>query len=149
MRIYRAFLTILASALLSGCITLGRKSPTPTKEEITEQTVDGVTTIIRTTFQQDYAVLNVIGGLCAVLAVGGIIAAALGLRPPIRLVVTLVLCAMGAWTARYMLHEYMWLFAAISVVGILLAGVGITLTHIRTIERLLGVDINRDGKVGP
>jgi hypothetical protein len=127
-----------------GCGLLG-SSRSPTKETVKEATKDGVKTIVRTVFEQDYSVLNVIGGLCALLAVGGILAGAAGLRPPGRLVLALIVCSAGAWTARYMLHEYMWLFALLSVMGILLAGVGIAITHRHRLERLLGIDLDGGG----
>jgi len=127
-----------------GCGLLGSSRP-PAKETVKETTKDGVRTIVRTVFEQDYAVLNVIGGLCALLAVGGILATAAGLRPPGRLVLALIVCSAGAWTARYMLHEYMWLFALLSVLGVLLGGVGIAITHRHKLERLLGIDLDGGG----
>lgn len=96
-----------------------------------------------------FGILDVLASLCAVAAVGSVIAAVFlkGAMPP-KLTGTLILCAVGCWVLKLVLVKYLWLVGLVSVIGLLAAGGVAVYGHRNWLERRLGVDLDRDGDIG-
>jgi len=95
----------------------------------------------------DFGILDVIGAACAVLAVVAIIGSVYGVVPG-KLAITLGGIAVGAWTLHIILAAYLWIFALLSMIGLVLGGMAFAYGHVNWIEKRLNVDIDRDGDVG-
>lgn len=121
------------------------KPPEPVVKEIVEGTTR---TIIKTVFVQDYMVLNVIGGLSALICFATIMIRAFGIPIPWRPTSAAFACMICSWVVRSMLVEYTWLMALLSVLSLILGGAAIAYGHRRWFERQMGVDLDRNGRVG-
>lgn len=142
----KKLLGLMAGAIagLSGCAeSIGEKVVKTVQPDGTI-----VKTITKTIFEQDYTVLNVIGGLAAFLAFASIMLRAFGAPIPAKSTWAAVLCAAGAWIMRSTLHNYMWLFTLMCVGALVFSAAAFAYGHLAWIERKTGLDINRDGKVG-
>lgn len=116
---------------------------------------DGVTTVTRTVFLQDYLILNLIGGLCALAAVAVIVAKSFGVPIPVKSFWTLILCSIGSWVLRAVMHrltadvdKYLWIVEVLGMIAIVAAGAAFAYGHKAWLERGLNVDVDRDGRVG-
>ena len=94
-------------------------------------------------------VLDWIAWAAALIAAGSLIAS--GFFPVsglVRVAGVAVAVAVGAWVLKTLLHDLLWLATPISIFVGLLAGAIWTWGHRVMMERVFGVDFNRNGEVG-
>lgn len=134
---------LAGAMILAGCQKQIVKSA---EEHLPNGTV--VRTITKTIFQQDYSILNVLAGLCSVVAVGVVIGRSLGAPLPVKSAWTCILCAAGCWLARALLVQYLWLFALLSAVSLIAGGMAVAYGHRAKIEKVLKRDLDKSGGIG-
>lgn len=93
-------------------------------------------------------VLDWLFGVCILAAAASVLLAAFKLPVPPKLTASLVLVAVAAVAAKVLLVKYEWLIGLLCIAGVVLAGVVFAMTRVGWLERKLGRDINRNGKVG-
>lgn len=150
----KRFLWVVAAVVCAATPLIGCWSPPAVvSQEQAEAVAEaakarGIKTIIQTVVQQDYTVLNVIGGLAAFIAFGACIARAFGLPIPSRAVGYAVLCAVVSWLLRLVLVKYLWLVALLAIIALVVGGMGFAYGHRKWLEKRLGLDLDHDGKIG-
>lgn len=131
-----------------GCGIFRAPVPKADPERVTATLKDGVRTVTQTVYLQDYTVLNVIGGLSALIVFATLMVRAFGIPIPWKATTTALMCMVGSWVLRTVLADYMWLAALLSVISCVFAGMVVAYSYRAWVERRLGIDIDRDGTVG-
>lgn len=154
-KILGSVLILAAACLLVAC--WGKTAVPVPKVETVKNAATGAMEhyITQTFYKQDYAALNIIGGLCAFLAVGAVVAISFGVPIPRKSFWTLVLCSAGSWALRLVMmkltvdiDKYLWIIELLGIVALVVGGAGFAYGHRDWLEKKLNVDLNNDGKIG-
>lgn len=137
----------------AGLIISGGCSLLDSKESITDTATDTASGLVLGTHAASGTVMNLgvldwLFGVCILAAAASVLLAAFKFPVPPKLTASLVLIAVASVAAKVLLVRYEWLIGLLCIVGVVLAAVVFTMTHIGWIERKTGRDFNRNGKVG-
>lgn len=96
-----------------------------------------------------FGILDVLASLCAVFSVAAFVTMIFAptLVAP-KAAIGLALISAGTWGAKLLLVKYLWIMALLAAGGIIVATLMFLWGHRKWVEARLGVDLDKNGKVG-
>lgn len=141
MKYWRVLSVVLGLCMVvfSGCTIFHAKS---------DATTAAVTAANKMATIGNFGILDIIAAFACLLAALAMIGWGFGFPTPPKATIACVVCAVGAWTLKAILTTFLWWFVGFSMAALVLGAAVLGWQHLGWIEKMLGKDINRDGKVG-